>query len=159
MSRAGRVILPGSYDPVTLGHLAVIREAQKRYKEVYAVIFVNPDKKYLFSIEERLRMLRLSTEQLEGVTVDISDGLVIDYMKKKGISEIFKGYRNDDDLEYERKMAEWNKENGGYDTVLWLCPDEISDISSTRVREALASGEIPKKLLPKAVSDYLFKRP
>ena len=153
-----RVILPGSYDPVTLGHLAVIREAASRYDEVYVVVFVNPDKKYTFSLDERVRMLMLATDELDNVLVSYSDGLVIDYMREHEIDKIFKGYRNDADLEYERKMAEWNFEHGGYETELWKCPSRIEGISSSAVRESLASGGDPSALLPSAVLAYLKER-
>ena len=105
-----------------------------------------------------LEMLLLATEGLCGVRVDCCEGLVIDYMAQNGIDEIFKGYRNGTDLVYERKMAEWNKAHGGYDTVLWCCPDGLSDISSSRAREALLSGKALEEILPSAVCDYLRKR-
>jgi pantetheine-phosphate adenylyltransferase len=150
------VILPGSYDPVTLGHLAVIREAASRYDEVYVVVFVNPDKKYTFSLDERVRMLMLATDDIDNVLVSYSDGLVIDYMREHGIEKIFKGYRNDADLEYEKKMAEWNFEHGGYETELWKCPEEIENISSTAVRECLKVNNGAEKLLPECVLNYIY---
>ena len=153
-----RVILPGSYDPVTLGHLAVIREAASRYDEVYVVAFVNPDKKYTFSLDERVRMLMLATDEIDNVLVSYSDGLVIDYMREHGIDKIFKGYRNDSDLEYERKMAEWNFEHGGYETEFWKCPEEIEGISSSAVRECLKSGVGAEQLLHECVYDYINKK-
>ncbi len=152
------VILPGSYDPVTLGHLAVIREAAKRFDEVYVVVFVNPEKKYTFSLDERLKMLMIATDEFENVLVSYSDGLVIDYMREHGIDKIFKGYRNSFDLEYERKMAEWNFLHGGYETELWKCPEEIEGVSSTAVRECLKSGDGAEKLLPECVYDYIKNR-
>lgn len=155
MSRS--VILPGSYDPVTVGHLEIIREAVSRYDEVFVVAFVNPEKRYLFTPEERLSMLRIATEGMDGVTVDFSDGLVIDYMREKGISEILKGYRNADDLEYERAQAEWNKKNGGFDTVLVKCKPEYTSVSSTAVRESLLCGELPPELPPR-VGEFISKR-
>jgi pantetheine-phosphate adenylyltransferase len=158
MCKGKSVILPGSYDPPTLGHLAVIEEALRRYERVFAVIFVNPDKKYTFSTEERLEMLRLAASALSGVSVDCSDGLVIDYMRQKGICEIFKGYRNDCDLEYEKKQAEWNFQNGGYETVLWKCPEDIAKISSSAVRESLLKGEMPYDLLPLSVAEYISSK-
>ena len=71
-----RVILPGSYDPVTLGHLEVIKRAAATYDEVYAVVFINPEKKYLFSLEDRVKMLILATDELDNVIVSFSNGLV-----------------------------------------------------------------------------------
>ena len=151
-------ILPGSYDPVTVGHLAVIREAASRFDEVYVVVFVNPEKHYTFSLDERVKMLMLATDEFDNVLVSYSDGLVIDYMRDHEIEKIFKGYRNEVDLEYEKRMAEWNLEHGGYETELWKCPDDIACVSSTAVREMLKGGEGADALLPKCVYEYIKNR-
>ena len=149
-------ILPGSYDPVTVGHLAVIREAASRFDEVYVVVFVNPEKRYTFSLDERVKMLMLATDEFDNVLVSYSDGLVIDYMRDHEIEKIFKGYRNEVDLEYEKRMAEWNLEHGGYETELWKCPDDIACVSSTAVREMLKCGEGAEALLPECVYEYII---
>ena len=151
------VILPGSYDPVTVGHLEIIREAARLYKRVFVVAFINPEKKYLFTPAQRLSMLRIATEGMENVTVDFYEGLVIDYAREKKINKILKGYRNDADLEYEMKMAEWNKKTGGIDTVFIKCRDDYAEVSSTAVREALSSGRIPSELLPSGVGEFISK--
>ena len=91
--KKGSVILPGSYDPVTLGHLKLIKQARDKYSEVYAVIFINPSKTYTFSKDDRVKMLSLATKELSGVIVDCSDGFVVDYMREHGINKIIKGYR------------------------------------------------------------------
>ena len=150
-----KVILPGSYDPVTLGHLEIIKAARERYEEVFAVAFINPDKKYFFSEEERLDMLRLATSDMDKVTVDFSFGRVIDYMKEKGIEKIVKGYRNETDLAYERIQEEYNFTNGGYETELIQCSDAYREISSTLARELIEKGEDMGKVLPKAVIEYI----
>ncbi len=150
-----RAIIPGSYDPVTLGHADIIRRASEEYDEVYAVIFRNPDKSYTFSLSDRVSMLMLATEGIENCLVSFSSGLVIDYMREHGIDEIVKGYRTDADYEYEMKMAEWNKKMGGYNTVLLPACDALSDISSTKVREALSSGKSVDALVGQAVASYI----
>ena len=152
------VILPGSYDPVTVGHLDIIREALALYDRVFVVAFVNPEKRYLFTPEERLSMLRIATKGMKGVTVDYSEGLVIDYAKENGVDEILKGYRNDSDLEYERSMAEWNKEKGGIDTVFLKSKECYTDVSSTAVREEILKGRIPLELLPDGVGEFISKK-
>lgn len=149
------VILPGSYDPVTVGHLNMIKRAAEKYERVYAVIFVNPEKKYLFDHADRVRMLMLACEELENVLVSESAGLVIDYMREHDIEKIIKGYRNDEDLEYERVQAKWNFEHSGYKTELWQAESELSDVSSTEVRRRLALGESADELLPPAVAEYI----
>ncbi len=150
-----KVILPGSYDPVTLGHLEIIKAAKERYEEIFVVAFINPDKKYFFSEEERLDMLRLATADIDNVTVDFSFGRVVDYMKEKGIERIVKGYRNETDLAYERIQEEYNFTHGGYETELIPCSDDYREISSTLARELIEKGEDVGKVLPEAVIEYL----
>ena len=149
------VILPGSYDPITLGHLALIKRAALEFDRVYAVAFINPEKSYEFSSEARLEMLRLATEDIDNVTVDFSDGLVVDYMREHGIDKIVKGYRNEADLEYEKKQAEFNLLNGGFETVLWLSEDELSEVSSTRARREIRSGGDLSDILPEKVISFI----
>ena len=149
------VILPGSYDPVTLGHLDVIRRASEEYDEVYAVVFINPNKKYTFSVEQRVSMLMLATDELENVIVSYSNGLVIDYMRDHDIELIIKGYRNDADLEYEKKQAEWNLKMGGYETRLVEASRDLTAVSSTLARERIKSGEDLSDILPGSVINYI----
>lgn len=149
------VILPGSYDPVTLGHLDIIRRVAAEESEVYVVVFNNDKKTYTFSVEDRVRMLAIATDELDNVLVSHSDGRVIDYMREHGISEIVKGYRNDTDLEWERVQAEYNMKNGGYPTRLLPCDGSLCEVSSTRVREQLCSGGDLSGLLPPGVEDYI----
>lgn len=150
-----KVILPGSYDPVTLGHLEIIKWAAERYSEIFVVAFVNPEKKYAFSEEERTEMLRLATADIGNVTVDFSFGRVVDYMREKGIEKIVKGYRNRTDLDYERIQAEYNFAHGGYETELVFASDGYREISSTAARESIISGKNLEKTLPKEVINYL----
>ena len=149
------VIMPGSYDPVTLGHLEMIRRVAAREDEVYVVIFVNPNKEYMFSLEDRVAMLMLATEELDNVIVSYSLGYVVDYMRDHGIDRIVKGYRTDADLEWERVQADYNMKHGGYETELILCDDAHRHISSTLVRERIKSGEPLSDVLPPAVEEYL----
>ncbi len=153
-----KVLLPGSYDPVTLGHLDIIERVHKRGDEVYAVAFVNSEKSYLFTPEERVLMLRLATEHLDSVTVDFSSGRVVDYMKEKGIELIVKGYRNGSDLAYETVQADYNLKNGGYRTEFIKSSDSLSGISSTKAREAILNKDELSGLLPQKVIDFLSSK-
>ena len=148
------VILPGSYDPVTNGHLDVIRRAAEKYDEVYVVVFTNPSKTYTFSVEDRVRMLMLATDDLDNVLVSYSNGLVIDYMTDHEISKIIKGYRNESDLEWERTQADWNYEHGRYETELWKCREGLESVSSTAARAAIESGA-DLDMLPDKVAEYI----
>ncbi|MBR7116522.1 MAG: pantetheine-phosphate adenylyltransferase [Clostridia bacterium] len=149
------VILPGSYDPVTEGHLDIIRRATEKYGESYAVVFINPDKSYTFSLEDRVAMLMLATEDIENCIVSFSTGRVVDYMRDHGIEKIVKGYRNDSDLEYERAQADYNLKHGGYDTEFMLSREKLSGISSTLARERIAKGESLEGILPESVIRYI----
>ncbi|MBQ8321325.1 MAG: pantetheine-phosphate adenylyltransferase [Clostridia bacterium] len=150
-----KVILPGSYDPVTLGHLDIIKRAAGEYDEVFVVAFVNPKKQYRFSVEDRVAMLMLATEELDNVLVSYSDGRVVDYMREHGIEKIVKGYRTEADLPWEREQAEYNKKHGGYETELWKCREGLEDVSSTLAREKLSAGDDCENILPKPVIEYI----
>ncbi len=148
------VILPGSYDPVTKGHLDIIRRAAEQFDEVYVVVFTNPNKNYMFSVEDRARMLMLATDDLDNVLVSYSNGLVIDYMTDHEISKIIKGYRTDADLAWEKEQADWNWEHGRYETELWKCSDGLENVSSTVAREAI-KNDLPLDMLPEKVAEYI----
>ena len=156
-AKKGSCILPGSYDPVTLGHLDIIRRAAEEYAEVYAVIFTNPQKTYTFSLSDRVKMLMLACDDIDNCMVSYSDGLVIDYMRDHGIDIIVKGVRNEEDIAYENTQAEWNKSHGGYDTVYMTADEKYTEISSTLARDKLASGESVEGILPESVIDFLNK--
>ena len=149
------VILPGSYDPVTVGHVDVIRRAVELYGEAYAVVFINPDKEYTFSLEDRVAMLMLATEDIDGCMVSCSAGRVVDYMTDHGIEKIVKGVRNEADLEYERPQAEYNLKFGGYETEYLESSPELAGISSTLARDLLARGESTEGVLPDRVREYI----
>ncbi len=150
-----RVILPGSYDPITLGHLEIIKRAAKKFDEVFVTVFINPDKEYMFSKGDRVKMIELATEDIKNVTVGSSDGYVVDYMRERGIDKIIKGYRNEGDLEYERRQAEFNFEHGGYETELWKCGSAFSDISSTKARRLIEEGGELSAILPEKVISFI----
>ncbi len=149
------VILPGSYDPVTSGHLDIIKRVAEREDEVYVVAFINPDKQYLFPLEDRVAMLMLATDDIDNCIVSYSTGRVVDYMREHGIERIVKGYRNDTDLEYERVQAEYNMHHGGYNTELILSDEEHRHTSSTAVRAAIESGAPIDTLVPPRVAEYI----
>lgn len=150
-----KVIIPGSYDPITLGHLDIIKRAAAQFDEVYVVAFINPSKKYLFSVDDRVAMMMLATDEFDNVLVSYSDGRVVDYMREHGIEKIIKGYRTEVDLPWEREQAEYNKKHGGYETELWLCQNGYENISSTAARKRILAGDSCDELLPKAVVNYI----
>ena len=149
------VILPGSYDPVTLGHVEIIERASREYEKVYAVVFNNDEKTYMFSMKERLEMLELALSHLENVITDASLGRVVDYMREKKIDKIVKGYRDEGDLEYEKIQSAYNYENGGFETEFYKSDENLKRVSSTLAREAIVKKGNLSVLLPQKVIDFL----
>jgi pantetheine-phosphate adenylyltransferase len=152
-----RILLPGSYDPVTVGHLAVIERAAKMAQTVYVAIFVNPDKSYTFSLEDRLAFLRAACRHLPNVRVVSDSGMVIDFVRRMEISLIIKGVRNESDFLYEREMADFNRRGAGVETLLLPCEPALREVSSSELRRRLSSGEPIAELLPKGVAELVKK--
>ncbi len=151
-----KVLLPGSYDPITEGHLAVIRHALSHYDEVHVVVFVNPDKHTLFTLEERLALLRVACKDLPRTVTGFSTGMVADYASEHGIKTLLKGIRNEDDLAYEQPMADYHQKKG-LDTLYHQAEKGYEDVSSSAVRHALESGgEIPSHMLTGALRDAVL---
>ena len=154
-----RALMPGSYDPITLGHRAVIEQALARFDEVVVAVMNNADKSYLFSMEERTEIARLALADLPRVRVVCDAGLLVDLFDRVGATAIVKGVRNDADRAYEEKMAAWNKaHNPRAETILLDAPPALREVSSTRVREMLKKGQRPDGLLSPAVLAYLSKK-
>lgn len=152
------VILPGSYDPITIGHLKIIEKVAKMYKTVYVVAFRNPEKTYMFTDEERLEMLRVTLDAFPNVTVDLSQGRVVDYVKEHRIGHIIKGVRGERDLAYERMQADVNMELGGVYTEYLRAQPRYAAISSTEAKRAIRDGRDLTGLLPPPVIEFLRKR-
>ena len=151
-----RAILPGSYDPITLGHLDIVKRAAAHYDEVVVAVMNNDAKTYMFSMAERTRMVTLATAELPRVRVVSSEGLLIDLFDREDADVIVKGVRNCADRAYEEKMAAWNLEhNPRAKTVFMQAADDFETVSSTVVREALLKGEWPQGLLPAPELSYL----
>lgn len=147
-----RVLMPGSYDPVTRGHLAVIEEATRRYGEVTVAVFINPKKEGLLPYDTRVALLRLATAHLAEVDVIFSDGMVADLARDGGYDLIVKGIRNEKDLAYEEEMADYNLARGGVKTEFIDAAVAMRGISSTAVREALAVGRPIDDLVPDSIA-------
>ena len=150
-------VVPGSYDPVTKGHMFLIDYAATHYETVYVTAFVNPEKKYLFTLSERLEMLKIACAPYQNVTVDSSEGMQVDYAKEKGITVCVRGYRDEQDRLYEEKIATYNSEHlPVYQTVLLPSPSSMNKISSTAVREKLVRNDPVFELVPPEIAEYLL---
>ena len=152
-------IIPGSYDPMTVGHLELVRTVARLYDEVVVAVMINPAKKYLFDMETRVEIARTTVAELNNVRVISEKGLLIDLFDALGADAVCKGWRNDADYAYEIKMADWNREhNPRFVTKLIRSHGEFSSLSSTEVREKLFSGEIPEGLVHPDVLPIILKK-
>lgn len=156
-------IIPGSFDPLTLGHLDVIKRVARlsEFDIVYVALLINPDKKYLFDTETRIKIAKNACAEFANVRVISDDGLLGSLCEKLGASVIIKGVRNAQDFDYELKMAEWNKAHfPSVETLFLPCSPEFSDVSSTRVRTLLAEKNYSdaEKLLPRGTLQIIPKK-
>ncbi|MBE6624091.1 MAG: pantetheine-phosphate adenylyltransferase [Ruminococcaceae bacterium] len=137
-----KAIITGSFDPITLGHIEVIKKASSFFDELYVVALLNEKKEYVFSLDEKKEIMELSLQDYPNIIVDAYSGLTADYMHNHGIKKIVRGTRSDADREYEEKLADAMKSyDKDFETILIKSDDEYSHISSTFVRECLKKGE------------------
>ena len=152
------VVCPGSFDPVTLGHVDVFRRAAAMYDEVIACVVVNPNKAGTFSVDERRELLVEVTADLPGVRVDSFTGLLVDYCRRVGATAVVKGLRGPSDYEYEVPMAHMNRSIAGIDTVFLPTHPDLSFVSSSLCREVTRLGGDVSHLLPDTVARALRER-
>ena len=149
-------IYPGSFDPVTNGHLDLIERGEKMFDILIVAVLQNVGKKPLFSIAERVEMLREVTKQWSGVEVDVFDGLLVDYARKRGAGVILRGIRAVSDYEYELQMALMNRKlEPRLETVFMLPGLTYSYLSSRLVREIAQLGAPLHGLVPPIVEERL----
>jgi pantetheine-phosphate adenylyltransferase len=153
-----RCVCPGSFDPVTNGHLDVIERASKLFDEVSVLVTVNKSKSGMFTIDERLEMLRESIVGLPNVKVDAFHGLLVDYCREHDIRAIVKGLRAVTDFDYELQMAQMNHRLSGVDTVFVPTSPDSSFLSSSLVKEVATWGGDVSGLVPEAVLSRLTSR-
>lgn len=155
-----RAIFPGSFDPVTNGHLDIITRAAELFDEVYVVILTNTSKKPLFDLAERLAMLKEATKSLENVIIQAKDAdLTVNVAKELNAKVIIRALRNTIDLEYEQNIAQMNKTLAPeLETILLLTDPKYSFISSTLVKEVTKFGGDFSKLVPTNVAIALSQK-
>ncbi len=152
-------VCPGSFDPVTEGHIDIISRASRLFDEVIILISVNFDKTYNFSTEERCDMVRACTAHLPNVTVDHSDGLLADYIRQKGACAIVKGLRAVSDFEYEFQMALANKKlYEGAETIFLTTSAENMYLSSSLVRQIASFGGDISHFVPEQIREQIKQR-
>ncbi len=150
------VIFQGTFDPFTNGHLAIVKNALHLFGAVRVLLLVNPDKTPLFSVEERKEMIAAATADLQGVSVDSFDGLLVDYMRARELKICVRGVRNAADAAYEINNAHLSQTLYPDLCTLFLpCPLGFSEVSSSSVKSAYKAGTLPDCWVCPAVYEYL----
>lgn len=148
-------VCPGSFDPVTLGHVDIFERAAAQFDELVIAVLVNPNKRGMFSAEERIEMIAEATAHLANVRVESGSGLVVDFVKARGLTAIVKGLRTGTDFEYELQMAQMNRHVAGVDTFFVATRPEFSFVSSSLAKEVATLGGDVSALLPDVVNRRL----
>ncbi|RCV54043.1 pantetheine-phosphate adenylyltransferase [Marinitenerispora sediminis] len=135
-----RVVCPGSFDPVTNGHIDIIGRAARQNDEVIAAVLTNVNKRALFSVEEKLDMLRASTRGLPNVRVATFNGLLVDFCRENDVTAIVRSLRSVSDFDYELQIAQMNYQLSGVETLFMTANPQYSFLSSSLVREVAQYG-------------------
>lgn len=150
-------VIPGSFDPMTTGHINIIERAAKLFDKVFVAVMMNDKKQYMFTREQRTQIARLSLAHLENVEVVFDDGMLSDLALRLDACAIVKGIRDYKDYQYEFEMAQYNyKKNPKAQTVFLPCEEGAREISSTVVRERLSNCEDISDIVSKNVIKYIY---
>lgn len=151
-------IVPGSFDPITNGHIDIVRRAAELYDKVYLAVMINPEKKYMFTLEQRKKIAEAAVLEIDKVEVISSEGYLWKLAEELDACAIVKGVRNSVDREYELRMAEYNSaHNPKAETVLLNTADGLAGVSSTLVREKIVKGEDISDYLPDSAICEIYK--
>jgi pantetheine-phosphate adenylyltransferase len=153
-----RAVCPGSFDPVTHGHLDIVGRASLLYDEVIVAVLINKTKSSLFTVEERMDMLTAVTERYGNVRVDSFHGLLVSYCRSHDVSAVVKGLRAVSDFDYELQMAQMNHDLAGVETLFMATNPQYSFLSSSLVKEVAMYGGDVSGLVPPLVLERLLHR-
>jgi len=153
-----RAVCPGSFDPVTNGHLDIITRAAQLYDEVIVAVGANLSKSTVFTPTERAELIREATKELDNVRVDHFEGLIVDFCRRNGISAIIKGLRAVSDFDYEMQMAQMNYSQAGVETLFMTTNPLYAFLSSSLVKEFCKYGGDVSGLVPANVLHHLSAR-
>ncbi len=152
-------VYPGSFDPVTKGHIDLIQRATKIFKKVIVAVANNAQKKPLFTVDERVEMLKQCTKGIAGIKVESFDGLVIDYARRNKVNVLIRGLRMISDFEYEFQMALTNRRLAkDIETVFLMPSEQYSFLSSTLLKEAAFLGADISSFIPNSIEKRLKER-
>lgn len=152
-----KAVFPGSFDPITLGHVDVIERALPLFDELVIAIGVNAEKKYMFSLEERISFINKAFADQPKIKVETYKGLTVDYCKDINADFILRGLRNPADFEFEKAIAQTNRNLSGIETVFLLTSAQTSFISSSIVRDIMRNNGDASSLVPNSVPSKVDK--
>lgn len=154
-----KAIFAGSFDPITNGHLDIIERAAKLFDELQIGVLYNPNKKGLFTFEERVKLIKECTNHLHNIKVVSFDGLLVNYCEKNGVQTLVRGIRNSADVEYELQMAHMNRElNSNIETIILPTTTKYSYVSSSLIKEVLKFDANIENLVPKVIIEELKRK-
>lgn len=155
----GVCVYPGSFDPVTNGHLDIIQRASRSFDKIIVAVLNNPNKKPLFTVEERMDLLKKVTDNIENIEIDSFSGLLIDFMAQKNTHIIIKGLRQATDFEYEFQMSLMNKKlSDKIETLFMMANSKYSYLSSSIVKEVALFDGCIKGLVPEIVEQAIHSK-
>jgi len=147
-----KAVYPGSFDPITNGHLDIIKRSSEIFDKVIVSVVNNPNKNPMFNLEKRVEMIRRATEDIDNIEIDCFSGLLIEYVKEKKVNVIVKGLRAVSDFEYEFQMALMNRKlNQNIETLFMMTNNQYSYLSSSLVKEVFKLGGCIEGLVPDIV--------
>ena len=147
-----KAVFPGSFDPITIGHLDIVERGMKIFDEIIIAIGHNTDKKYMFSKEKRVDFVERTFSTYDKIKIESYEGLTVDFCKKNNTKFIIRGLRNPADFEFEKSIALTNREMTGIETIFFLTSPENSFISSSIVRELIRNRGDYELFIPKGIT-------
>jgi pantetheine-phosphate adenylyltransferase len=152
-------VCPGSFDPVTNGHIDIIERASKMFDKIIVAVLNNSNKNSMFTIEERVELLKKTCSYIDNIEVDSFTGLLIDYTRIKKADAIIKGLRAVSDFEYEMQMASMNRKlEPNIETVFMMTSNKYSFLSSSLIKEVVKLNGNVRGLVPEIIEEEIYKR-
>ena len=147
-----KAVFPGSFDPITIGHLDIVKRAIKVFDEIIIAVGDNTNKKYMFPKEKRVEFVKQTFYNYDNVKIESYDGLTVDFCRKNNIEFMIRGLRNPADFEFEKSIALTNREMTDIETIFFLTSPENSFISSSIVRDLIRNNGDYKLFIPKGIT-------
>ena len=147
-----KAVFPGSFDPITIGHVDIVKRGIKVFDEIIIAVGDNTDKKYMFPKEKRVEFVKQTFYNYDNVKIESYDGLTVDFCRKNNIEFMIRGLRNPADFEFEKRIALTNREMTDIETIFFITSPENSFISSSIVRDLIRNNSDYKLFIPKGIT-------